>query len=155
MEFLCVESNGQAETGSRLLLPREVTPFKPLKMLIYETEPLETSSAARHVRRANDMRGITVTVIGQGIDHKGFDSYTAAVSGTCVMLTLTLHFSVCHHLILTLFTMRFSPHFTHTHSSQALETLPQDSLVVLSDSRDVITNIHQAKFHNQNYLQLV
>jgi len=31
LEFLCVESNGQAETGSRLLLPREVTPFKPLK----------------------------------------------------------------------------------------------------------------------------
>ena len=83
MEFLCVESNGQAETGSRLFLPREVTPFKPLKMLIYETEPLETSSAARHVRRANDMRGINVTVIGQGTDHKGFGSkYTAAVSGT-------------------------------------------------------------------------
>ena len=54
-----------------------------LQLLIYETEPLETSSAARHVRRANDMRGINVTVIGQGTDHKGFGSkYTAAVSGT-------------------------------------------------------------------------
>ena len=31
LEFLCVESNGQAETGSRLLLPREVTPSKALK----------------------------------------------------------------------------------------------------------------------------
>ena len=98
------------------------------------------------------MRGINVTVIGQGIDHKGFGSkYTAAVSGTFVMLTLTLHFSVCHHLILTFFTMLFSPHFIHDSFLTALETLPQDSLVVLSDSRDVITNIHQAKFHNQNF----
>ena len=31
-----------------------------------------------------------------------------------------------------------------------LEELPSDSLVVLSDSRDVITNIHQAKSHGQN-----
>ena len=31
-----------------------------------------------------------------------------------------------------------------------LEELPPDSLVVLSDSRDVITNIHQAKSHGQN-----
>ena len=31
-----------------------------------------------------------------------------------------------------------------------LKELPQDSLVVLSDGRDVLTNIHQAKSHNQN-----
>ena len=74
LEFLCVESNGQAETGSRLLLPREVTPFKPLKtekkwpkhsVLMVSPTTLNFSCSfmkpshsrhhpARHVRRANE-----------------------------------------------------------------------------------------------------
>eukprot|EP00581_Thalassiosira_minuscula_P028591 CAMPEP_0183755862 /NCGR_PEP_ID=MMETSP0739-20130205/4565_1 /TAXON_ID=385413 /ORGANISM="Thalassiosira miniscula, Strain CCMP1093" /LENGTH=1102 /DNA_ID=CAMNT_0025992861 /DNA_START=157 /DNA_END=3465 /DNA_ORIENTATION=+ len=87
--------------------------YTQLQLLIYETEPLETSPAARHVRRADEMRGINVTVIGQETTFRGFGSkYAAAVS--------------------------------------ALKDLPRDSLVVLSDSRDVITNIHQAKSHGQH-----
>ena len=110
LEFLGVESNGQAEATGISAFAKGSDPLQgienreevaealgangfgsfvgladhtQLQLLIYETEPLETSSAARHVRRANDMRGINVTVIGQGTDHKGFGSkYTAAVSGT-------------------------------------------------------------------------
>ena len=110
LEFLGVESNGQAEATGISAFAKGSDPLQgienreevaealgangfgsfvglddhtQLQLLIYETEPLETSSAARHVRRANDMRGINVTVIGQGTDHKGFGSkYTAALSGT-------------------------------------------------------------------------
>lgn len=65
-----------------------------LQLLIYETEQLEISSAARHVRRANDMRGINVTVIGQGTDHKGFGSkYAAAVSGAYSIMYYVLYVS--------------------------------------------------------------
>ena len=97
LEFLGVESNGQAEATGISAFAKGSDPLQgienreevaealgangfgsfvglddhtQLQLLIYETEPLETSSAARHVRRANDMRGINVTVIGQGIDHK-------------------------------------------------------------------------------------
>jgi len=59
------------------------------------------------------MRGINVTIIGQGAEFSGVGSkYLAAVP--------------------------------------VLKDLPDDSLVVLSDSRDIITNIHQAKSHSQN-----
>ena len=87
--------------------------YTELQLLVYETEPLETSPAARHVRRADEMMGINVTVFGQDTDFRGFGSkYAAAVP--------------------------------------VLQDLREDSLVVLSDSRDVITNIHQAKSHSQN-----
>ena len=57
--------------------------YTQLQLLIYETEPLETSPAARHVRRATEMRGINVTVFGEGTNFRGFGSkYVAAVPGT-------------------------------------------------------------------------
>mmetsp|Transcript_24540 Transcript_24540/g.42002 ORF Transcript_24540/g.42002 Transcript_24540/m.42002 type:complete len:1055 (+) Transcript_24540:79-3243(+) len=84
--------------------------YTQLQLLVHETKPLE---ASRHVRRASEMRGINVTVIGQGTNSRKYNSkFTAAVP--------------------------------------VLQKLPRNSLVVLSDSEGVITNIHQAKTHGQN-----
>ena len=56
--------------------------YSPVQLLVYETDPLETSPAARHIRRANQMRGINVTVFGQGSDFRGFGSkYAHSVPG--------------------------------------------------------------------------
>lgn len=64
-----------------------------LQLLIYETEALEATSTSHHVRRAMEMGGINVTVIGQGTNHKGFGSkYVAAVSGVyCIVLHVFLY----------------------------------------------------------------
>ena len=48
--------------------------YTQLQLLIYETEPMEITPAARHVRRATEMRGINVTVFGQGTTFNGFGS---------------------------------------------------------------------------------
>ena len=72
-----------------------------LQLLIYETESLdEISSAARHVRLADAMRGINVTVIGQDMEHKGFGTkYAAAAKGmpvvSCCIIPYVLH--ACIH----------------------------------------------------------
>ena len=61
--------------------------YTQLQLLLFKTEPLETTAAARHVRRASEMRGINVTVLGQGTRFRGFGSkYLAAKSGTHVLM---------------------------------------------------------------------
>ena len=56
--------------------------YTQLQLLIYETEPMEITPAARHARRATEMTGINVTVFGQGTTFNGFGSkYAAAVPG--------------------------------------------------------------------------
>jgi len=83
--------------------------YTQLQLLVFETDPLEKMKLAdRHVKRTDEMKGINVTVIGQGKTFHGYGSKYAA-------------------------------------AKPVLGELPPDSLVVLSDSRDVITNIHQKR----------
>ena len=53
-----------------------------LQLLVYETEPLKTSSTAQHVHRTMEMSGIDITVIGQDTNFQGFGSkYSGAITG--------------------------------------------------------------------------
>lgn len=82
-----------------------------LQLLVYETEPLKTSSTAQHVHRTMEMSGIDITVIGQDTNFQGFGSkYSAAIIGVyhhcivyfCQLICNDLPLKdVCYHFIIS------------------------------------------------------
>ncbi len=83
--------------------------YTPLQLLVYETDSLDHSPLARgYVTRSNEMRGINVTIIGQGTSFTGFGAkWLAAEPGTLCGLILRQH-SSCLYTPLTATSSSFS-----------------------------------------------